>query len=105
MTRYVISVPGTFTRGAGQETRAELVRALRPADPHRTRMGNEEDLDVLTVNDDGTFTVRLTIDAGSRPEAEREAHRLARSALHGVGLDDGSAPLGPAAVTGIDAKG
>ncbi|MFE8015756.1 hypothetical protein ACFU3O_23805 [Streptomyces antibioticus] len=105
MTTYVISVPGTFTGTAGPRTRDELARALRPADPHRTRLGDEEDLDVLTVNDDDTFTVRLTVEAGSGPEAEREAHRLARSALTAVGLDDGAAPLGPAVVTGIDSDG
>ncbi|MEU3979190.1 hypothetical protein AB0F77_03625 [Streptomyces sp. NPDC026672] len=105
MTTYVISVPGTFTGGAGQGTRTELARALRPADPHHTHMGNEEDLDVLTVNDDDTFTLRLTVDADSGPEAERAARRLAESALGSVGLDDSSAPLGPAVVTGIDSGG
>lgn len=102
MTTYVISVPGTFTGDAGQQTQAELARALRPADPHHTHMGNAEDLDVLTVNDDGTFTVRVTVDAASGPEAEREARRYAEAALDSVGLDEGSAPLGPAVITGID---
>ncbi|MEU3338751.1 hypothetical protein ACWCQ1_25975 [Streptomyces sp. NPDC002144] len=105
MTTYVISVPGTFTGAAGQETQSELARALRPVDPHQTHMGNEEDLDALTVNDDGTFTVRLRIDADSAPEAERAARSYAESALNAVGLDEGSAPLGPAAVTGIDSDG
>ncbi|MEU6405784.1 hypothetical protein [Streptomyces sp. NPDC046985] len=104
MTTYVISVPGTFTGGAGQGTRDELTRALRPADPHHTHIGSEEDLDVLTVNDDDTFTVRLTVDADSGPEAEREARRLAESALSAVGMDDRSAPLGPAVITGIDSE-
>ncbi|AZS89426.1 hypothetical protein ACIQKE_32005 [Streptomyces griseoviridis] len=104
MTTYVISVPGTFTRGAEPATRAELTRALRPADPHHTHIGSEEDLDILSVNDDGTFTVRLTIDADTGPEAEREARRLAESALAAVGLDDGSTPLGPAVITGIDSE-
>ncbi|MFF5187425.1 hypothetical protein ACFY30_27275 [Streptomyces sp. NPDC000345] len=104
MTTYVISVPGTFADGAGPGTRAELARALRPADPHRTRLGSAEDLDALTVNEDDTFTVRLTVEADSGPEAEREAHRLARSALTAAGLDDDSAPLGPPVVTGIDSE-
>ncbi|WP_405888109.1 hypothetical protein OG739_33460 [Streptomyces longwoodensis] len=105
MTTYVISVPGTFTGGAGPDTRTELARALRPEDPHRTHLGTEEDLDVLTVNDDDTFTLRLTVDASSGPEAEREAKRIAASALSAVGLDESRAPLGPAAVTGIDSEG
>ncbi|GAB7106687.1 hypothetical protein JCM4814A_50010 [Streptomyces phaeofaciens JCM 4814] len=104
MTTYVISVPGTFTDGAEEATRAELARALRPADPHRTHLGTEEDLDILTVHDDGTFTVRLTVEADSGPDAEREARGFARSALSSVGLDDGTAPLGPAVITGIDSE-
>ncbi|MFI9650590.1 hypothetical protein ACIHAA_30520 [Streptomyces sp. NPDC052040] len=104
MTTYVITVPGTFTDAIGAGQTAELVRALRPADPHRTQMGDEEDLDVLTVNDDDTFTIRLTIEADSGPHAEHDARRLAGSALRAVGLDEGSAPLGPAVITGIDSE-
>ncbi|MFF3846598.1 hypothetical protein [Streptomyces sp. NPDC002328] len=104
MTTYVITVPGTFTTGIEEDTRAHLSRSLRPADPHRTRMGNSEDLDALTVNEDGTFTIRLTVEADSVPHAEREAHDLAGSALRDAGLDDASAPLGPAVVTGIDSE-
>ncbi|GGS46334.1 hypothetical protein AB0E75_04460 [Streptomyces griseoviridis] len=102
MTTYVISVPGTFTGTAGEEVRARVARSLRPADPHRTQMGDEEDLDVLSVNDDGTFTVRLTVDAATGPEAERQARRLAEDALADAGLDERAAPLGPAVITGID---
>ncbi|MGV9629501.1 hypothetical protein [Streptomyces sp. NPDC003487] len=102
MTTFVISVPGTFIGGADTGVRDELARALRPADPHRTHLGSAEDIDVLTVNDDGTFTVRLTVEAGSGPEAEGKARRLAESALTAVGLDDSAAPLGPAVVTGIE---
>ncbi|MFJ9907539.1 hypothetical protein ACIRVK_32415 [Streptomyces sp. NPDC101152] len=102
MTTYIISVPGTFTGELGHGTRTELARALRPVDPHGTHIGDEEDLDALTVNDDGTFTVRLRIDAADRLGAEREARRLAESALSAAGLDESSAPLGPTVVTGID---
>jgi hypothetical protein len=73
MTTYVISVPGTFTTGIGADTRTRLARALRPADPHGTHLGNVEDLDVLSVNDDNTFTLRLTVDADTRPHAEEQA--------------------------------
>ncbi|MFG2634614.1 hypothetical protein ACGFX8_11890 [Streptomyces sp. NPDC048362] len=106
MTTYVISVPGTFTAGAAAETRSRLARALRPADPHETRLGNAEDLDVLSVNDDNTFTLRLTVEADSGPHAEEEARRLllGDSALRDAGLDDGSTPLGPAVITGIDSE-
>ncbi|MEW2625065.1 hypothetical protein [Streptomyces sp. NPDC048106] len=102
MTTYLISVPGTFTAGVGADTRTRLTRALRPADPHGTRMGSSEDLDVLNVNDDNTFTLRLTVEADTGRHAEEAARRLADSALRGAGLDERSAPLGPAVITGID---
>ncbi|MFH9553041.1 hypothetical protein [Streptomyces sp. NPDC017435] len=102
MTTYVITVPGTFTAEVGQETRARLNRALRPVDPHRTRLGDAEDLDPLTVNEDDTFTIRLAVESDSVPHAEEDARRLADSALNAAGLDDTSAPLGPAVITGID---
>ena len=102
MTTYVISVPGTFTDSLAAGRRAELARALRPADPRRTQLGNEEDLDVLSVNEDNTFTIRLTVEAESGPHAEENARHLADSALRAAGLDENSAPLGPAVITGID---
>ncbi|WP_333775888.1 hypothetical protein [Streptomyces sp. IBSBF 3136] len=104
MTTYVITVPGTFTTGVGADTRDVLGRALRPADPHTTRMGSSEDLDVLSVNEDNTFTLRLTVDADTGPHAEQEARRLADSALRSAGLDENTAPLGPAVITGIDSE-
>ncbi|WP_226484426.1 hypothetical protein [Streptomyces parvulus] len=102
MTTYVISVPGTFTGAVPDVTKDRLARALRPADPHRTHLGDEEDLDALSVNDDGTFTMRLTVEADSRAHAEGRAQEVADSALRAAGLDRGSAPLGPTIVTGID---
>ena len=104
MTTYVISVPGTFTAGIADDTRSRLARALRPADPHGTRMGDAEDLDVLSLNEDNTFTLRLTVDADTGPHAEEEARRVAGSALRDAGLDEASAPLGPAVITGIDSE-
>ncbi|MGW0208442.1 hypothetical protein ACWDZ8_22445 [Streptomyces sp. NPDC003233] len=104
MTTYVISVPGTFTADIGTDTRTRLARALSPADPHGTRMGSAEGLDVLRVNEDNTFTLRLTVEADTGPHAEQEARRLAGSALQDAGLDERSAPLGPAVITGIDSE-
>ncbi|MEU6591083.1 hypothetical protein ABZ923_18005 [Streptomyces sp. NPDC046881] len=104
MTTYVISVPGTFVTGVEAGTRNRLARALRPADPHGTRMGDAEDLDVLSVNDDNTFTLRLTVEADTGPHAEEAARRLADSALRDAGLDERTAPLGPAVITGIDSE-
>ena len=104
MTTYVIRVPGTFTADIGTDTRTRLARALRPADPHGTRMGNAEGLDVLRVNEDNTFTLRLTVQADTGRHAEQEARRLAGSALQDAGLDERSAALGPAVITGIDSE-
>ncbi len=102
MTTYVISVPGTFTGSVPDGTRDELARALRPDDPHRTQLGDEEDLDALSVNEDGTFTIRLTVEADTAAHAEERAQEVADSALHAAGIDRDSAPLGPSVVTGID---
>ncbi|MES4891116.1 hypothetical protein [Streptomyces sp. NPDC096012] len=104
MTTFVISVPGTFTTAVAADTRTRLARALRPADPHGTRLGNAEDLDVLSVNEDNTFTLRLTVEADTGRHAEEEARRLADSALRDAGVDEASAPLGPAVITGIDSE-
>ncbi|GAA3815284.1 hypothetical protein [Streptomyces chiangmaiensis] len=102
MTTYVITVPGTFTDAIAAGRQAEPARELRRADPRRTRPGSEEDLDVLTVNEDNTFTIRLTVEAESGPLAERKARHLADSAVRSAGLDETTAPLGPAVITGID---
>lgn len=102
MTTYVISVPGTFTGTVQDDAKDLLARALRPADPHRTHLGDEEDLDALSVNEDGTFTIRLTVEADTTAHAEGRAQEVAHSALRTAGLDGDSAPLGPSVVTGID---
>ncbi|MDH6214019.1 hypothetical protein [Streptomyces pseudovenezuelae] len=102
MTTYVVTVPGTFTDGIEAGAKAELTRALRPADPHATQLGNTEDLDVLAVNEDNTFTLHMRVEADNRADAEQDARHLADSALREAGLDESSAPLGPVVITGID---
>ncbi|MDF3300296.1 hypothetical protein [Streptomyces tropicalis] len=102
MTTYVITIPGTFLSEPDDAARADLARRLRPADPHRTALGREEDLDLLTVNDDNTFSIRLEVTADDRRAAERKAKQTAASALREAGFGDTEAPLGPTTVTGID---
>ncbi|OEJ23682.1 hypothetical protein AR457_03395 [Streptomyces agglomeratus] len=102
MTTYVISIPGTFLREPDESARAAVVRRLRPADPHHTSLGQSEDLDILTVNDNGTFSIRLEVDADDSRSAETHAKEVAAAALREAGLSEDEAPLGPTAVTGID---
>ncbi|GGZ96505.1 hypothetical protein GCM10010371_65630 [Streptomyces subrutilus] len=102
MTAYVITVPGTFIREASSTDRAELVRRLRPVDASRSDLGEAEDLDLLKVNDDGTFCLRLEVEAANQKTAEGTALSLAAAALEGSGFSERDAPLGPPAVTGID---
>ncbi|GGJ77906.1 hypothetical protein GCM10011583_06630 [Streptomyces camponoticapitis] len=104
MTAYVITVPGTFLRTLDADSRAALLRALRPADPQHTALGEAEELDMLTVNEGGTFSVRLEIEADNRRGAEAEAKKVAGAALSEAGFSADEAPLGPAFVTGIDSE-
>ncbi|MET9803032.1 hypothetical protein [Streptomyces sp. NPDC006368] len=104
MTTYVITIPGTFLRELDDSARSTLVRHLRPADPRHTSLGRAEDLDVLTVNDNGTFSVRLEVEADDSHGAEEIARRAATAALREAGYTEDEAPTGPAAVTGIDTE-
>ncbi|MFD3696880.1 hypothetical protein ACFWUZ_12130 [Streptomyces sp. NPDC058646] len=102
MTAYVITVPGTFINDVPATTRSEVAGRLRPMDPARSDLGEVEELDLLSVNDDGTFCLRLEVEAADRASAEDTALRLAASALRASGLSENDAPLGPPVVTGID---
>lgn len=102
MTTYVITIPGTFLAPLTEPARAAVRRELRPADPQQTSLGRREDLDILTVNDDSTFTVRLEVEAADSRSAEDLARSATVSALEQAGLNGDQAPLGPAAVTGIE---
>ncbi|NEB75375.1 hypothetical protein G3I40_09060 [Streptomyces sp. SID14478] len=102
MTTYVITVPGTFLRAPDDGVKADIVRRLRPSDPHHTELGREEDLDVLTVHDDNTFSARLEVAAETSRDAEAKAVRSVEETLRAAGLEADAAPLGPPAVTGMD---
>ncbi|CAM5671189.1 hypothetical protein SAVIM338S_07034 [Streptomyces avidinii] len=99
MTTFVITVPGTFISGITDSERLVLERNL--ASQH-TDVSESEGLDLLTLNDGGTFSVRLEVDAPDRYEAELDATRLVATALKEAGIAEADAPLGPPAVTGID---
>ncbi|MYU48244.1 hypothetical protein GTV15_18415 [Streptomyces sp. SID7803] len=101
MTRFVITVPGTFGIDVTDSTRSTLESAL--ASRH-TDVSESEGLDLLTLNEDGTFSVRLEVEAPpDRYEAERNASGILAAALKKAGIEESDAPpLGPPAVTGID---
>ncbi|MEU1040562.1 hypothetical protein ACFYP4_21640 [Streptomyces sp. NPDC005551] len=102
MTTFIITVPGTFVHGVTDDARSEVVRRLRPQDPKNTELGESEELNLLTVEDGGMFSIRLEVDAADQSSAEAEAVRLVAGALRASGIAETDAPLGPAAVTGID---
>ncbi|MEV6553012.1 hypothetical protein AB0M57_30535 [Streptomyces sp. NPDC051597] len=102
MTDYVITVPGTFVHGITDDQRAAVERKLRPQDPSNTDFGENEELSLLTLQDGNMFSVRLEVEAATRDEAEAKAVDLVSAALRDTGLAEDDAPLGPAAVTGID---
>ncbi|WP_455355684.1 hypothetical protein [Streptomyces sp. SYSU K217416] len=104
MTTYVITIPGTFLSEVTDTSRAALVQRLRPADPQHTSLGQEEDLDLLTVHENGTFSIRLEVEADDSSSAEADAKQKAAAALNGAGFAENQATLGPAAVTGIDSR-
>ncbi|MER6198386.1 hypothetical protein ABT234_13595 [Streptomyces sp. NPDC001586] len=99
MTTYVITVPGTFLRDVDDAARSKLARRLAS---HHTDLSEAEDVELLTVHEGGTFSVRLEVEAGDRATAEEEAVRLLAGALEELGFSEKDAPLGPPAVTGLE---
>lgn len=99
MTTFVVTVPGTFVSAVTDSARSALVRKL--ASRH-TDVSEGEGLDLLTLNEGGTFSVRLEVDAPDRYEAELDATRILSAALKEAGIDESAVPLGPPAITGID---
>ncbi|MDI9888953.1 DUF6204 family protein [Streptomyces sp. HNM0645] len=105
MTVYVVTIPGTFLKELSASARAELVRALRPADPRTTDFGAAEDLDILTFYPDSpAFSLRLEVEAHDNASAEAKARKLAADALRSVGVSEEEVPLGQPVITGIDAE-
>ncbi|MFI8264606.1 hypothetical protein [Streptomyces sp. NPDC085665] len=99
MTTYVITVPGTFLTDVDDAARSELARKLAS---HHTDLSETEDVELLTVHEGGTFSVRLEVEAPDRATAEDDAVRLLAETLEELGLPEKDLPLGPPAVTGVD---
>ncbi|WP_225847088.1 hypothetical protein [Streptomyces sp. HPF1205] len=105
MSTYVVTVPGTFLEEPTEQAREALLRALRPADPQGTDLGEAEDLDILTVyGGTNAFSLRLEVAADTAPAAEEAARELAASALRTAGLSPEQAPLGDPVITGLDKR-
>ncbi|MDX2564442.1 hypothetical protein PV371_32985 [Streptomyces sp. TX20-6-3] len=99
MTTFVITVPGTFTSAIADSERAALERKLAP---QHTEVSESEGVNLLTLNEDGTFAIRLEVEAADRYEAKLDATRLVVAALRDAGIAEADAPLAPPVVTGID---
>lgn len=105
MTTYVVTLPGTLLGKLTPAAHQLLLRELSPADPRHTTLGEAEDLDRLTLDDENsTFVIRLEVQAANSKEAEGEARRIATAALRSAGLDEDGAPMGPAVISGIDTE-
>ncbi|GAA3491639.1 MULTISPECIES: hypothetical protein [Streptomyces] len=105
MTTYVVTLPGTLLDKLTPAAHATLLRELSPADPRHTALGEAEDMDRLTLDEENsTFVIRLEVQAATTGEAETEARRIAETALRAAGLDENAAPMGPAALSGIDTE-
>lgn len=99
MTTFVITVPGTFVTEVPDTSLATLKGVLAK---RHTDVSRSEGLDLLTLNDDGTFSTRLEVEATDRYGAELEAAELVSTALREAGIPAQDAPLGAPVVTGID---
>ncbi|MEU9078752.1 hypothetical protein ACFYUY_38560 [Kitasatospora sp. NPDC004745] len=102
MGNYVITVPGTVRRPVGEAARRTLLAVVHGADPEEAGV-EVPDLDVLTLDEpEGTFVLRLEVQAADRGEAGDTALGLARRAFAAAGYQEDAVDIGTPAVTGID---
>lgn len=102
MSRFILTLPGTFKRPLQEGARVRLLAALQDMDPDEVG-AVPEDLDLLTVDPDtSTFVLRLEVEAGDSRKARSQAMAVARSALRAAGYVDRDAPVGTPVVTAID---
>jgi hypothetical protein len=99
MTAFVVSIQGVFLCEVTERARISLMKQLHAAGPQRPLPGRSENPDVLTVREDGTFSIRLEVKAEDGHSAEQQARQAAAAALRGVGFSGDDAPLGSAAVS------
>ncbi|QMU77331.1 hypothetical protein GXW83_18135 [Streptacidiphilus sp. PB12-B1b] len=102
MSRFVLTVPGTFKHPLHEQARSRLLAALQGVDPDEVG-AVPEDLDLLSVDPDASrFVLRLEVEAEDRDAAGEQAEAAARTALRAAGYTDEDAPFGVPVVTAID---
>jgi hypothetical protein len=102
MSRFVLTIPGTFKHPLREDARARLLAALQGTDPAEVGTLPEE-LDLLRVDPEAsTFVLHLEVEAEDRTTAQQQAVTVAREALEAAGYRESDAPTGPPAVTAID---
>ncbi|MHA6763751.1 hypothetical protein [Streptacidiphilus sp. PAMC 29251] len=103
MSKYVLTIPGTFLAPLRPEAKTRLLNALQGVDPDEVGSSVPGDLGLLTLDEDGArFVLHLEVEAADRGAAEAEAVSVARGALAAAGYDEDTAPTGAPAVTAID---
>lgn len=102
MSRFVLTVPGTFKHPLQEQARARLLAALQGTDPDEVG-AVPQDLGLLSVDQDAsTFVLRLEVEAEDRKAAGDQAEAVAWSALKAAGYTDQDAFVGVPVVTAID---
>ncbi|MFI6844293.1 hypothetical protein OG535_38495 [Kitasatospora sp. NBC_00085] len=102
MGSYVITVPGTVQRPLEESARRTVLAVVRGADPEEVG-AQVPDLDVLTLDEpEGTFVLRLEVEAADRTAAGEAALVLARRAFAAAGYEEDAVGMGTPVVTGID---
>ena len=102
MSKFVLTIPGTFKHPLSDGARARLVAALQGVDPDQVGTV-PEDLGLLSVDPDTfRFVLHLEVRAENRTAALTEAVAVARGALEAAGYGEQDAPTGAPSVTAID---
>ncbi|WP_035803222.1 hypothetical protein [Kitasatospora mediocidica] len=102
MSRFVLTIPGTFKHPLSGQSRRRLLNALRGVDPDEVGTV-PPDLDVLSADEGDTrFVLRLEVTAEDSGAAEGLAMSVALTALAAADYAEDDVFMGDAVVTAID---
>ncbi|MDH6131968.1 hypothetical protein P3T37_001353 [Kitasatospora sp. MAA4] len=102
MSRFVLTIPGTFKRPLTAQARQRLLNALRGVDPDEVGTV-PPDLDVLTADEGDTrFVLRVEVTADDSRAAEGLAMAVALTALAAADYPADDVWMGDPVVTAID---